>query len=113
MLTALLIDGTDNPIAVRIREDERTLFLPTINMGVAGGTPRQFKEVRQVGDFVLCKKNDLSTEVFERSAGAVLDTFVNADKYRGMGKEPDAVSSNERKQLAEYRRRFGPLEREV
>jgi len=93
MKTCLLIDGSENPTAIRVEDDE--VKRPYIVWGRAGQSPLQFKFVRAEGDekdllvFRLHGGN-LSDERFEESAKFEVDKILNPDKYRRLEREAEA-----------------------
>lgn len=115
--TAVLIDGSKDPPAIRIEESERK---PFISQGRAGQTPRNFRFVRVVTQKVEHEEEprtaylyrlvggQMSDDDFERLAAAEVDKHLNPEKYAGRSDNPDAALA----ELEEYRRRFGPLQKE-
>lgn len=118
LVTAILVDGSKNPPALRIDKGERQRF---ISQGRAGQVPRNFQFVKaaelRVEDedeprtvFIYrLTGGKLSDDEFERQAAAEADKFLNPEKYSRTHENPDAQAA----ELAEYRRRFGPLTKEV
>jgi hypothetical protein len=115
--TAVLIDGSKDPPAIRIEESERK---PFISQGRAGQKPRNFQFVKVVEQQVENEDeprkaylyrlvgSQMSDEDFKRLAAAEVDKHLNPEKYAGRNDNPDAAAA----ELAEYRRRFGPLKKE-
>ena len=115
--TAVLVDGSKDPPAVRIEESERK---PYISQGRAGQTPRNFRFVRaatqkvegedepRVAYVYRLVGGQMSDDEFERLAAAEVDKHLNPEKYARLTENPDAALA----ELAEYRRRFGPLTKE-
>lgn len=113
--TAILIDGSKDPPAIRIKESERANF---VSQGRAGNTPRNFKFVRtikdeseRVGDVYLYRLVGLqmSNEEFDSVALAEADKFLHPERYKTKGLKPDVALA----ELEEYRRRYGPLKKEA
>ena len=104
MLTALLIDGTDKPVALRtddsdalpdVRGERREGHQRFITWGgYYGKAPRTFEYVREEkgegGTVLFYRPADgkLSAETFERSAGEQGDYHLNPSKWRKVGNEP-------------------------
>jgi hypothetical protein len=110
MRTALLIDGNPDPIGLRVDKQERV-----ITWGGGSQAARTFKFVREQRDLLiyrLATGDGISDEEFEYSTAIESDKYLNPDKYMKMGRPDYAAkekADKERAELAEYRRRFGPL----
>jgi hypothetical protein len=112
--TAILIDGSDDAIALRIQESEKR---PYIAQGRAGKTARNFKFVRSVevkakGDeeprvayVYRLVGGDISDADFEALAAAEVDKHLRPEKYAKLTSKP--LSTDERAELEAYRRRYG------
>lgn len=113
MLTALLIDGTANPIAYRT--DTKA---PSVNWGVRDKPTRQFNLARTEGkdnSLLIYRLVSLSDEVFEAQSAAEADKFLHPEKYKMLGTPKDeARKLRERLEDAEaeleaYRQQHGTL----
>lgn len=112
--TAILVDGTENSVALRIKESERQKF---ISQGRAGATTRNFSFVRQVVAQVEGEEEprtaylyrlvggNLSEEDFEQIAAAEADKHLHPEKYARLTSKP--LNRDERAELEAYRKRFG------
>jgi hypothetical protein len=114
LVTAILVDGSTDPPALRIDKTERQKF---ISQGRAGNTPRNFEFVRPVTQKVegedeprtvyLYKLRGLADEDFESVAMQKADEYLNPEKYVRLTSKP--LNTDERAELDAYRRRFGTL----
>lgn len=113
--TAILVDGSDNPPAIRIEEGERKNF---ISQGRAGSTPRNFQFVRPVtlkieGEdeprtvYLYRLVGNLSDDDFEAIAAQKADEYLNPEKYARISSKP--LNTDERAELEAYRKRFGTV----
>lgn len=112
--TAILIDGGEDSIALRIQESEKRNH---IAQGRAGKTPRNFKfvrsvEVRAKGEddprvAYLYRLDGLSDDEFEKLAAAEVDRHLNPEKYAKLTSKP--LNRDERAELEAYRRKFGAV----
>ena len=102
--TLLLIDGSPDPLAIRIDDRERETY---VSQGRAGATARNFKFAKMIGEVAIYRldgdlKNSLSDAVFEASAQARADEYLHPEKYKDMGKQ-GALSNSERDELERFR----------
>jgi hypothetical protein len=93
MKVCLLIDGSENPTAIRVEDDE--VKRPYLQWGRAGQPPQQFKFTRAEGeekDILVFRLHggNLSDERFEESAKLEVDKILNPDKYRRMERDAEA-----------------------
>jgi hypothetical protein len=112
--TALLIDGSNLPPALRIAEGDRKDY---ITQGRAGDKPRNFKFVRSITGKVegeaetrtlyLYRLVGLSDEDFEAIAMQTADEYLNPERYMKVSGKP--LANDERTELEQYRRKFGAL----
>lgn len=93
MKTCLLIDGSENPVALRLNDlDTRH---PFIQWGRAGQTAQQFKFMQAEGQnkdvlvFRLVDSN-LNDETFLESASLEVDKILNPEKYKKIERENEA-----------------------
>jgi hypothetical protein len=109
--TAILIDGSENPPAIRINESERQNF---ISQGRAGQTPRNFKFARAVTEEIAGEPRTaylyrlvgggLTDDVFEALATAEADKHLNPEKYARVSSKP--LTGDERAELEAYRKQY-------
>ena len=111
--TAILIDGSDNPVAIRIAESERQAF---ISQGIAGNRPRNFRFVRPMSVTVAGEDEprtvylyrltsaSLSDADFEAMAASRADEFLNPEKYTKLASKP--LTIDERAELETLRRQL-------
>lgn len=114
--TAILIDGGDDAIALRLQESEKRNF---IAQGRAGKPPRNFKFVRsvevkakgedepRVAYVYRVVGGDLADADFEALAASEVDKHLRPEKYAKVTSKP--LSRDERDELEAYRRRFGAM----
>lgn len=104
--TTLLIDGTDNPIALKIPDNERQTY---VSQGRANDTARNFKFSHMIDDVAIYRlvtqPHNLSDELFQVLAKAEADKFLHPEKYKDMGKT-GALSNSERDELERLRAMF-------
>ena len=102
--TALLIDGSENPVALRLDPRDQKDY---IAQGRPNATPRNFKFVKKTGHVLLYrldgeKRTELSDQAFEASAAAEADKFLRPERYKDMGKQ-GALNNSERDELERLR----------
>lgn len=117
LITAILVDGSRNPPALRVDKSERREY---IAQGRPNAPARNFRFVRPVEVKVEGETEartvyvyklvggQMSDEQFERLATAEVDKHLNPEKYMRLNESPEAAQA----ELDEYRRRFGPLAKE-
>jgi hypothetical protein len=99
MKTCLLIDGSDNPVAVRLNDSD--VKQAYIQWGRAGQTAQQFKFMQAEGSEQEIRvyrivSPALTDEVFLESMTLEVDKIVNPAKYRKIERE----NENRRRQAA-------------
>lgn len=118
--TAILVDGSSDPPAIRVKESERQAY---INQGRAGQKPRNFKFVRSVETKVKGEDGEdetrvaylyrltggrVSDEEFEAQARLEADKHLNPEKYMKVTSKP--LTTDERAELESLRRIVGRKE---
>lgn len=102
--TAILIDGSDNPVATMVEERDRKEF---IVQGRAQDTPRNFRFAYQIGEVYIYRldgerKASLSDSLFQTCAESEADKFIHPEKYAKMGRL-GPLSNTERDELEQLR----------
>lgn len=109
MYTAILIDGTDHPVALRInpRDPNQEFDKPPFITSGAGPLIKNFKFTKESGDVLIYRpiSDGPNDKEFERLAAAEADKFLNPAKYRRMGTPQDETA----RRLAAYEEKYGPL----
>ncbi len=102
LITALLIDGSNNPPALRIDTAERKEY---ITQGRANELALNYKFDRMIGDVAVYRivEKKLPDDEFERMAKAEADKFNHPENYP-VTHVSSPLSNKEREELEELRK---------
>lgn len=94
MLTAILVDGQKNPVAITVDQES-----PFINFEGSPNRPKgSFRFVRKQGNVLVYRSNreSLTDEAFEEQANLETDKILNPEKYKEMERAAKAKAQKAR-----------------